>query len=66
MTNKITLGAEFVIATLTFISTFIMGDFIIDLIVGIVTYSGARLFYRYFSNDVILFIEKIKNKFNDK
>lgn len=63
MTNKITFAGEFIIGCLTFISTLIMGDFLIDLVVGVVTYTGARLFYRYYSGTIISIIEKLKNKF---
>lgn len=57
---------EVLIGTITFISTIITGDFIADLLVGIIVYSSSRLFYYYFNNRIKRFINKLKFCFNNR
>lgn len=63
MPQRITHSVELVLGGLTFVSTFITGDILIDVIVGVLTYTLARLFWRYFGSKIIKKIEWIKAKF---
>ena len=63
MPQRITHSAEIVLGGITFISTFITGDVLIDVLVGILTYTLARLFWRYFGSKIIKRIDRIKTKF---
>lgn len=60
MSKKMTAKQELLVAGVTFASTIITGNLIADLIVGIVTYSAARLFYHYYHKKMIRVIDKIK------
>ena len=54
------MKVELVIGSITVISTMITGDFITDLICGIVVYTASRLFYLYFGKKISTFIDSIK------
>ncbi len=58
---KMTFQDEVALAGITMIATVISGDIVIDLIVGIATYSIARLFYFYFSTDMKALISRVKS-----
>jgi len=61
MSNKITYSIELALALTTFFSTLITGGIIVDFIVGISTYTCARLFYYYFGERIKKCISKFKN-----
>ena len=63
MPSRITTSIELCLGTLTVASTLITGEFLADLVIGIATYTSARLFYFYFGTKIKAFIGRIKNKF---
>lgn len=60
MSGRISTSVEAMLGTLTFISTLLTGDIIIDIIVGIVTYTLARLFWRYYGPRIVRFLDKFR------
>jgi len=60
------VGREIILGVLTFISTIITGDYIMDIFVGIFTYTSARVFYHYHKVHIIKFIDWIKKLFTIK
>jgi hypothetical protein len=63
MHAKITFGVELILGIITFISTMIVGHYLIDFMLGVVTYSSARLFWKYFGLGITTKIDRIKDKF---
>ena len=62
--QAINLSTEIKFACLTFLSTLISGNFLMDLLTATVTYAIARLFYFYFGDWIKVSITKIKDFFN--
>lgn len=60
MPQRITPLIEAILGFLTISSTFFFGDFIIDLIVGVVVYFASRFLYRAFGASLY---SQIKNLF---
>lgn len=61
-----TAKQELLVAGVTFASTIVTGHFIADLVVGIVTYTSARIFYHYYNERIIRVIDKIKSWYKNK
>lgn len=66
MPHRITYTIEIYLAGLTMFSTMISGSFFIDLILAVVTYMSARLFYYYFGNKIKWLINNIKLRLKKK
>lgn len=62
MPSRIATSIELCLGALTFLSTFITSEFLADIIIGIVTYTSARLFYSYFGMRIRSYIDRLKNK----
>lgn len=60
MSGRISTSVEAMLGILTFISTLLTGDIIVDIVVGIVTYALARLFWRYFGPRIVRLLDKFR------
>lgn len=63
MPTKITATIELILGALTFISTIISGNYVLDFVVGVATYFGARILYRLFGKKILDFVIRIKQKY---
>lgn len=62
MTNKISLTVELFFGVITFMSTLLLSDFLIEVFTGISTYILARVFWFLFGDKVLIFTKKTKTK----
>ncbi|NQY42953.1 MAG: hypothetical protein HRT87_06410 [Legionellales bacterium] len=60
MTSKITNSIELVLGVITILSTTISGQVIFDILIAIVSYTSARLFYHYYGNHIKASIMRFK------
>lgn len=56
------LQQEIFLAFLTITPTFILSDFVVELVSGVTIYTSSRLFYKYFGEKTANFINKIIDK----
>ena len=63
MPYRITTTTEIYLGVLTFASTVFTTNFFLDVIIAVITYSSARLFYHYFGEKIKRIIDNLKSKF---
>lgn len=57
---------EFLVALITISTTAISANIIVDALIGILTYTSARLFYHYFGEKIKFIIDNFKLKTKSK